>query len=68
MLPLLRRGIPVCEIMDGGGVERIDGASMAILEEVGVVSATPSRSTTGAARERTCAASGSTSTAASCAS
>ena len=37
MLPSLRRGIPVCEIMDGTGVERIDAASMAILEEVGVV-------------------------------
>ena len=37
MLPALRRNLPLCEIMDPAQVERIDAASMAILEEVGVV-------------------------------
>ena len=37
MLPSLKRGIPLCEVMSGEQVERIDAASMAILEEVGVV-------------------------------
>lgn len=36
MLPGLTRGIPVCEVMDDGQVERIDAASMDILENVGV--------------------------------
>ena len=37
MLPALRRGIPECEVMDPAHVEKIAAASMAILEEVGVV-------------------------------
>ncbi len=37
MLPGLRRSLPLCEVMDGAQVERIDGASMDILENVGVV-------------------------------
>ena len=37
MLPTLERGLPVVEPMDAGQVERIHEASMAILEEVGVV-------------------------------
>ena len=37
MLPSLRRGIPECEVMDPARVEQIDAASMAILEEVGVI-------------------------------
>jgi trimethylamine---corrinoid protein Co-methyltransferase len=37
MLPALRRGLPVVEPMDEGQIARIDAASMAILEEVGVV-------------------------------
>lgn len=37
MLPGLTRGIPVCEVMDGSQVERIDAASMDILENVGVL-------------------------------
>jgi len=37
MLPPLERGLPLCEPLDGEGVARIDAASMAILEEVGVV-------------------------------
>ncbi|MCX7644895.1 MAG: trimethylamine methyltransferase family protein, partial [Rhodobacteraceae bacterium] len=37
MLPALRRGLPPCEPMTPEEVERIDAASMAILEEVGVV-------------------------------
>jgi trimethylamine--corrinoid protein Co-methyltransferase len=37
MLPGLTRNIPVCEVMDGSQVERIDAASMDILENVGVV-------------------------------
>lgn len=37
MLPGLERNIPVCEVMDGTQITRIDGASMDILENVGVV-------------------------------
>ncbi|MEL6168488.1 MAG: trimethylamine methyltransferase family protein [Pseudomonadota bacterium] len=37
MLPSLTRGLPLCEPMGGADVERIDAASMAILEDVGVV-------------------------------
>jgi trimethylamine--corrinoid protein Co-methyltransferase len=37
MLPALRRGIPLTEPMGPAQVERIDAASMAILEDVGVV-------------------------------
>ena len=37
MLPGLTRNIPLCEVMDGAQVERIDDASMTILEDVGVV-------------------------------
>ncbi|MEO0746355.1 MAG: trimethylamine methyltransferase family protein, partial [Pseudomonadota bacterium] len=37
MLPGLRNTLPWCEIMDGSQVERIDAASMDILENVGVV-------------------------------
>ena len=37
MLPALHRKLPLCEPMDPGQVARIDGASMEILEEVGVV-------------------------------
>ena len=37
MLPSLRRGIPLCEVMSGEQVERIGAASMDILEAVGVV-------------------------------
>lgn len=37
MLPGLKRNIPVCEVMDPAQVERIDNASMDILENVGVV-------------------------------
>ena len=36
MLPGLTRGIPTCEVMDQGQIERIDGASMDILENIGV--------------------------------
>ncbi len=36
MLPGLTGNIPLCEIMDGSQVERIDNASMDILENVGV--------------------------------
>jgi trimethylamine--corrinoid protein Co-methyltransferase len=36
MLPGLTRGIPLCEVMDGAQVERIDAASLDILENVGV--------------------------------
>ena len=36
MLPGLEIRIPLCEVMDGSHVERIDGASMDILENVGV--------------------------------
>jgi len=37
MLPGLTNALPFCEIMDGAQVERIDAASMDILENVGVV-------------------------------
>ncbi|SNT27967.1 trimethylamine---corrinoid protein Co-methyltransferase [[Luteovulum] sphaeroides subsp. megalophilum] len=37
MLPSLKRGLPECAPMSPEEVERIDAASMAILEEVGVV-------------------------------
>ena len=37
MMPGLTRGIPVCDVMDGAQVERIDAASMDILENVGVL-------------------------------
>ncbi|WP_166417162.1 trimethylamine methyltransferase family protein [Cochlodiniinecator piscidefendens] len=37
MLPGLKRNIPECEVMNGSQVERIDAASMDILENVGVV-------------------------------
>lgn len=37
MLPSLRRGIPLCEVMSGEQVERIDAASMDVPKEVGVV-------------------------------
>ncbi|GGX68271.1 trimethylamine methyltransferase [Tateyamaria omphalii] len=37
MLPGLRNTLPWCEIMNGSQVERIDAASMDILENVGVV-------------------------------
>ena len=37
MLPGLENTLPRCEIMDGSQVERIDAASMDILENVGVV-------------------------------
>ncbi len=37
MLPALRRRLPICEPMDREDVERIDAASMDILEDVGVV-------------------------------
>ncbi|UWR78367.1 trimethylamine methyltransferase family protein (plasmid) [Phaeobacter inhibens] len=36
MLPGLTRSLPLCEVMDGAQVERIDDASMNILENVGV--------------------------------
>ncbi|WP_170452751.1 trimethylamine methyltransferase family protein [Ruegeria arenilitoris] len=36
MLPGLTRNIPLCQVMDGSQVERIDAASMDILENVGV--------------------------------
>lgn len=36
MLPGLTRTLPLCEVMDGAQVERIDNASMDILENVGV--------------------------------
>ncbi len=36
MLPGLTHGLPLCEVMDGTQVERIDAASMEILENVGV--------------------------------
>jgi trimethylamine--corrinoid protein Co-methyltransferase len=41
MLPALRRGIPLTEPMGPAQVERIDAASMAILEDVGVVFRNP---------------------------
>ncbi|MDJ1007011.1 MAG: trimethylamine methyltransferase family protein [Paracoccaceae bacterium] len=37
MLPGLNNALPRCEVMDEGGVARIDAASMDILENVGVV-------------------------------
>ncbi|MEM6887201.1 MAG: trimethylamine methyltransferase family protein [Pseudomonadota bacterium] len=37
MLPGLQNKMPLCEVMDGAQVERIDAASMDILENVGVV-------------------------------
>jgi Trimethylamine methyltransferase (MTTB) len=37
MLSSLKRGLPECEPMTPNQVERIDAASMAILEEVGVM-------------------------------
>ncbi len=37
MLPVLKRGIPLMEPMDAEQVEKIDNASMSILEDVGVV-------------------------------
>ena len=37
MLPALRWRLPLCGPLDREGIERIDAASMAILEEVGVV-------------------------------
>ncbi|MCG6904412.1 MAG: trimethylamine methyltransferase family protein [Rhodobacter sp.] len=37
MLPALKRRLPLCEPMDAQQVARIDAASMAILEDVGVV-------------------------------
>ena len=37
MLPSLHRGIPYCEVMDPSHVEKIDAASMDILEQVGVI-------------------------------
>ena len=37
MLPGLKNALPLCEVMDGAQVERIDAASMDILENVGVV-------------------------------
>jgi trimethylamine---corrinoid protein Co-methyltransferase len=36
MLPGLRNTLPLCEVMDGSQVERIDAASMDILENTGV--------------------------------
>ncbi|MDP5219550.1 trimethylamine methyltransferase family protein [Ruegeria sp. 2205SS24-7] len=36
MLPGLTNALPLCEVMDGSQVERIDAASMDILENVGV--------------------------------
>ena len=37
MLPGLARNLPICEPMDEDQIHRIDAASMAILEEVGVI-------------------------------
>lgn len=37
MLPALERNLPLCEPMDAEQIERIDNASMDILEEIGVV-------------------------------
>jgi trimethylamine--corrinoid protein Co-methyltransferase len=36
MMPGLKRNIPECEVMDGSQVERIDAASLDILENVGI--------------------------------
>lgn len=37
MLPGLTNTLPLCEVMDGAQVEKIDNAAMDILENVGVV-------------------------------
>jgi trimethylamine--corrinoid protein Co-methyltransferase len=37
MLPGLTNNLPLCDIMDGSQIERIDTASMEILENIGVV-------------------------------
>lgn len=37
MLPPLKRGIPVCNVLDEGELACIDNASMSVLEEVGIV-------------------------------
>ncbi|MEB8388731.1 trimethylamine methyltransferase family protein [Rhodobacteraceae bacterium KMM 6894] len=37
MLPGLNNRLPLCEVMDGAHVEKIDNASMDILENIGVV-------------------------------
>ena len=37
MLPSLKRGLPLCAPMDPDQIARIDEASMAILEDVGVI-------------------------------
>ena len=37
MLPGLTRKLPLCEVMDDDQVQRIDEASMSILENVGIV-------------------------------
>ena len=37
MLPTLKRGLPVVEPMDAEQIERIHEASLAVLEDVGVV-------------------------------
>ncbi len=37
MLPTLAGTLPLCEVMDESGVERIDAASMHVLEDVGVL-------------------------------
>lgn len=37
MLPALKRGLPLTEPMDQEQIERVDAASMAILEDVGVI-------------------------------
>ncbi|MEM6275575.1 MAG: trimethylamine methyltransferase family protein [Pseudomonadota bacterium] len=37
MLPALKRRLPLTEVMDAGQVEKVDAASMGILEDVGVV-------------------------------
>ncbi len=37
MLPGLTRNLPLCEVMDDEQVDRIDDASMSILENVGIV-------------------------------
>ncbi|MEO0485688.1 MAG: trimethylamine methyltransferase family protein [Pseudomonadota bacterium] len=37
MLPALKRRLPLTEVMDAEQVERVDAASMSILEDVGVV-------------------------------
>ena len=36
MLPGLENKLPLCEVMDGAQVERIDAASMHILANIGV--------------------------------